>query len=536
MKRRLLAVHRGLLAAILLVLLVGLTATPALPAEPKHGGVLEYWNRTDPPGFDLHRWTSHTPFFAHPVFNTLVRFDATKKGFLTENIIGDLAERWEVSPDGKTYTFFLHQNVTWHDGQPFTAADVAYSFEKMLDPKRSVIAGRFPGFGELEIVDDYTVKVHMKAPQASFLPILAQGYAVMQPKHKAGTNGKSVDFLKVGTGPFMFKESVAGVSYTYVRNPNYFKPGLPYLDGLKIYIIRDRPAQRAAFVAHRVNMTNPSIGMPTESIYNQHRRRVPNGKYSIQDFQMVRLLWFNLKEDKPWNDVRVRRAINLALDREQLVIAGVGNKAWGRIGGVLPPGNPYALPADEMATIQWWDRPYEERLTEARRLMKEAGYENGFKVRLVARTIGLYKRILSQAADLMRNINIDVALDLPETARAMEMREKGDFDMYFEVMYANIGDPDEIRGYHITGGPENWTGYSNPKLDELFTKQSQAATLAERQTYTHEIERILAKDAPVIPTFFIRYGVGQHPEVQNWIPPDTPYTTHLQMEQVWLDK
>jgi ABC-type transport system substrate-binding protein len=107
MKRRLLAVYRGLLATILLVLLVGLTATPALTAEPKHGGVLEYWNRTDPPGFDLHRWTSHTPFFAHPVFSTLVRFDATKKGFLTENIIGDLAERWEVSPDGKTYTFFL---------------------------------------------------------------------------------------------------------------------------------------------------------------------------------------------------------------------------------------------------------------------------------------------------------------------------------------------------------------------------------------------------------------------------------------------
>ena len=84
----------------------------------------------------------------------------------------------------------------------------------------------------------------MQAPQASFIPILAQGYAVMQPKHKVGVNGKSVDFLKVGTGPYMFKESVAGVSYTYVKNANYFKPGLPYLDGVKIYIVRDRPAQR----------------------------------------------------------------------------------------------------------------------------------------------------------------------------------------------------------------------------------------------------------------------------------------------------
>ncbi|PON18015.1 hypothetical protein C2W62_10125 [Candidatus Entotheonella serta] len=536
MTRRLYLVFSGFkVVAVLLLLLYGLMLAPSVLAQ-KPGGVLEYWNRTDPPGYDLHRWTSHTPFFAHPVFNTLVRYDATKKGFVDENIIGDLAERWEVSPDGKLYTFYLHKNVTWHDGTPFTAADVAYSFEKILDPKRSVIAGRFPGFGRLEVVDNHTVKVHMEAPQASFLPILAQGYAVMQPKHKAGSDGKKVDFLRVGTGPFMFKEFVSGVSYSYVKNPNYFKPNLPYLDGLNIYIIRDRPAQRAAFVAHRVNMTNPSIGMPTDAIYKQHQKRVPNGNYSIQDFQMVRLLWFNLKADKPWKDARVRRAINLALDREELVIAGVGNTEWGRIGGVFPPESPYALPSEDMAQLQWWDRSRDERMAEAKRLMKEAGFENGFKVRLVARTIPLYKRVLSQAADLMRQIGIEVALDLPETAQAMSMREKGNFDIYFEVMYANIGDPDEIRGNYVMDGPENWTGYSNPDLDELFAKQSRATNLAERQQFTHEIERIIARDAPVIPTFFIRYGVGQHPEVKNWTPPDTPYTTHLQMEQVWLDK
>lgn len=542
MNRRLSLVFRILTTAALLLAVCRPMATPAYaaeatPARPgKPGGLLEYWNRTDPPGFDLHRWTSHTPFFAHPVFNTLVRYDATKKGFPAEHIIGDLAERWEVSPDGKTYTFFLHKNVQWHDGEPFTAADVAYSFEKMLDPKRSVLVGRFPGFGELAIVDKHTVKVHMKAPQASLIPILAQGYAVMLPKHKAGTDGKSVDFLKVGTGPFMFKDSVSGVSYAYVKNPKYFKPGLPYLDGLKIHIIRDLPPQRAAFVAHRVNMTNPTLGMPTKSVYEQHQKGVPNATYSIQDFPLVRLLWFNLKGNKPWNDVRVRRAINLALDRQQLVIAGAGDLSWGRIGGMFPPDSPYALPAGEMASIQWWNRSPAERLAEAKRLMQEAGYAQGFKVRLVARTLALYKRILSQAADLMRQINIDVTLELPETARAMEQREKGDFDMYFEVMYANIGDPDEIRAYHETGGAENWTGYSNPKLDELLLKQSRAATLAERQKYTHEIERILARDAPAIPTFFARYGVGQHPEVKNWTPPNTPYAAHLQMEQVWLEK
>ncbi|MBI3329641.1 MAG: hypothetical protein HYZ81_23415, partial [Nitrospinae bacterium] len=248
------------------------------------------------------------------------------------------------------------------------------------------------------------------APQASFIPILAQGYAVIQPKHKAGTDGKSVDFLKAGTGPYLFKESVSGVSYTYVKNPKYFKVGLPYLDGLIIHIIRERPPQRAAFVAHRVHLNNPSLGMDTKASYEEHQQGVPNATYSIQDFPLVRLLWFNLKGDKPWKDVRVRRAINLALDREHLVLAGVGDLAWGRVGGMFPPGSPYALPAGELAKIQWWDRSHEERVAEARRLMKEAGYEKGFKVRLVARTLALYKRILSQTADLMRQINIAVTL------------------------------------------------------------------------------------------------------------------------------
>ncbi len=169
MTRRLCSVFSGLRAAALL-LLVWLLMLPSAVLAQKQGGVLEYWNRTDPPGFDLHRWTSHTPFFAHPVFNTLVRYDATKKGFLDTNIIGDLAERWEVSSDGKLYTFYLHKNVTWHDGTPFTAADVAYSFEKMLDPKRSVIAGRFPGFSRLEVVDDHTSKRIWRPRKRRFSP------------------------------------------------------------------------------------------------------------------------------------------------------------------------------------------------------------------------------------------------------------------------------------------------------------------------------------------------------------------------------
>jgi peptide/nickel transport system substrate-binding protein len=328
------------------------------------------------------------------------------------------------------------------------------------------------------------------------------------------------------------------VSYTYEKNPNYFKKGLPYLDGIILHVIRDRPAQMAAFVAGRVDMTNPSLGMPTKSIYDDHMSKAPTADYQILEHTLVRLLWFNLNEpDNPWNDVKVRQAISLVLEREQLILAAVGDLGWGRMGGFMVPESPYGLPPDELAKAQMWDKPYEERVAEAQRLMKEAGYENGFEMRLMARTLTIYKRILTQVADLLlQHLNIETTIDLPETARAQEMRSARDFDMYLEVMYSNIFDPDEIMGYWVTGGSENWTGYSNPRIDELFKKQSEASTLAERVEATQEIEQILLEDAPAIPTFFLQYGIGVYPQVKNYVPARTVYSVHLQMEQVWLEE
>ena len=514
-------------------------ATPAPTATPlpgKYGGVIEYWNRTDPPGFDLHRWGSHTPFFANPVFSTLVRFDPAKREFVPDNIIADLAASWEVSRDGLTYTFFLQEGVTWHDGQPFTAADVVYTFEKMTDSERSVIASRFPAFDRAEAVGSNTVKIHLNSPQASLLSMLAQGYAVIQAEHLADIDPKTPEFM-VGTGPFMLKEYVSGVSYTYEKNPNYFKKGLPYLDGIILHVIRDRPAQMAAFVAGRIDMTSPTLGMPTKSIYDDHVSKAPNGNFQILSHPLVRMLWFNLNGDNPWNDVKVRRAMNLVLEREQITLAAVGDLGWGRIAGLMPPESPYALPQDELAKLLMWDKPYEERVAEAKRLMAEAGYADGFEMRLLARNLSIYKRILTQVSDLLQqHLSIKTTIDLPETARAMELRSARDYDMYLEVMYSNIFDPDEIMSYWVTGGSENWTGYSNPKIDELFTKQSEAGTMAQRTEFTHEIERILAKDSPALSTFFLQYGIGVYPQVKNYVPANTVYSVHLQMEQVWLER
>ena len=197
--------------------------------------------------------------FGELVFSNLVYFDPTKIDPDPKNLVGDLAEKWEISPDGKTYTFFIHPGIKWHDGKPFTADDVIYNLDKLSDPKRSLQAAVFPAYQKAEKVNDLTVKVTLSRPQPSFLANLAGGYSVFVAP-QAGDKFQSSDFL-IGTGPFKFKSATSGVSLSFVKNPDYFKKGLPYLDGVNYYIIADRSAQTDALITKRIDMTNALSGI-----------------------------------------------------------------------------------------------------------------------------------------------------------------------------------------------------------------------------------------------------------------------------------
>lgn len=209
----------------------------------------------------------------YPVFNNLVQFDTQKAGLDPRNIVPGLAERWEASADGKTWTFFLYRGVKWHDDKPFTADDVVYNMAKMADAKRSGVVSSFPNFDRSEKVDDYTVKVYLKAPSPDFLVQLAGPYTMILPPQKANVDWRTTDYL-VGTGPFMYKSSVGGVSYQLVRNPNYHKKDasgnrLPYLDGVNYLVINDRSAQIDALLTNRVDMTQPSTGISSQELLDR---------------------------------------------------------------------------------------------------------------------------------------------------------------------------------------------------------------------------------------------------------------------------
>ena len=218
--------------------------------------------RTDAPHFDPH-YNRGWLFFPNTaaVFNNLIRFSPTNP----EEIIPELAERWEFSPDKKSVTFYLRQGVKWHDGKPFTAADVKFSLERMADTKRSLeVSGALKKvIGSIDILYQDTVKVNLKVTSASFMSILASGAGVMQAQHIADNYEVNDTRRLVGTGPFKFKEYIPGVSFEVAKNPDYWDTGKPYLDGVICYVVIAEEAQIAAIVGKRVDMTHTFLGVRT---------------------------------------------------------------------------------------------------------------------------------------------------------------------------------------------------------------------------------------------------------------------------------
>ncbi|MFC2032269.1 ABC transporter substrate-binding protein, partial [Chloroflexota bacterium] len=501
---------------------------------------LHYWSKTYPRGFDLHTRATYAPFVALPIFNNLVSFDPKMSELRPENIIGDLAEHWEISPDGKTYTFYLVKNAKWHDGKPFTAADVVYSIEKIVDPdpKRSRIYNSFPSFRNIEKVDDYTVDIHLKYPAASLLTQLAGPYAIIQPKHLAGTDGNTTDFL-VGTGPFMFKNYTAPVVFELVRNPNYFKKGLPFLDGIKITFVSDVSTQVDVLVTNRVDMSSPSLAYKQKEQVDRITAEAPGVKIQYLYFPYCYAFWVNMNFP-PFQDIRVRRALSLMIDPTEMTLAGYGATEFGLTGRAYFP-DPWKMDKSESYKIMRWDKSFEERVTEAKKLMAEAGYSNGFKdkVRIITTYNPDFERMIATFADhALKYLNVETDIITTDVTKTRQLRDTGQFDLILTMAYSLTGDLDEYAGSFVTGGEGNFGDYSNPILDRLFEEESWTTDLPRRIEIGHEIERIILTELPILPTgVTFTYVIASHPHVRDLTPGFSGYSqAHLRMEYVWLDK
>src|SRR6476620_3795084 len=304
---------QALAAAALLLLPAYHTASAA---EPKQGGILRVYHRDSPGSASIHEgatFSINVPFM--PVFNNLVMFDQSKPENSTDTLVPDLAESWAWGDGGQKLTFKLKQGVKWHDGKPFTSADVKCTFDMLMgkseqkfrqNPRKSW----YDQVNEVTTNGDFEASFNLKRPQPALLSLLASGYTPVYPCHVSAADMRT---KPIGTGPFKFVEFKANESIKLVRNPDYFKKGLPHLDGIEFTIITNRSTAILGFVAGKFDMTFPThISIP---LLREVKTQSPNAICVVEPTNVSTNIIVN-SSAPPFDNLDVRRAMALALDRK----------------------------------------------------------------------------------------------------------------------------------------------------------------------------------------------------------------------------
>jgi peptide/nickel transport system substrate-binding protein len=525
-------VGRWGLTGLLVILGLMLAAHEGVVAaeSPDRGGTVIWAVHETMPHFDIHVDGSY--ILAQPVgplYNSLLTFDL----YDNEKIVGDLAERWEMAPDGKQITFALRKGVTFHDGSDFTCADAKYSVEKLADPKRSaptLVAMMGNIFVSATCHDDFTLTIALNQPSAAILALLADSHTVMM---KAGiaeqVDRKDPKFL-VGTGPFKYKSHTPGVDFRAERNPTYWKPGVPHIDGYQALVMADLTRIFASFRARQLTMTGIGrhLEKPEADVLN---RDFPDAVVAIGP----RAGWdsFVMHHGKPpFNDPRVRKAVALATDREKMI--EIGAEGWGVLGGYIGPHTPYGLPPEELKRYPQFGDDMATRQAEAKRLLAEAGYARGLDVELVLRRGPLYERGALSRQDDLKKVGININITLLDTAGFRERTQKGDFQAYTVLSAVPIDEPDLYYARLVCDSASNLGKYCNPEFDKLFQEQSQTFDLQKRAEITRRMERLLLHDVPDDRGFYWKSAMAYWNRVKHW-PPILGTTVYNfgKFEQVW---
>lgn len=419
-------------------------------------------------------------------------FDGLLQLNYNSEVIPGLAESWDVSDDGLTYTFHLAEGVKWHDGEPFTAEDVQYTYQRIMD-ESGFIGGTLTNAVEsMECPDDTTFVMTLKAPDATLLGTLAWYENAIIPKHiyeqeEDWLSCEAATGAPIGTGAFKFVEYKKGVSITLEKNEEYFK-GAPEIDRLIFMIVPDSDTAVQAFYNGEIDLLR---GVPNSEVPAMQQN--PDIKMGVMTaarrFQMI----CNMTNEtmQKWE---VRKAISLGIDRDEISLKGTGGLQAPAY-GFYPPFLDWAYNAD--ADIG------ERDIEKAQELLEQAGYSkdaNGMylSISLDVFTGGTYADCAKVIQANLKEVGIDVKINVMEMAAWSEKIESGNYDLAMLAGYQGP-DPDAIGKRIGTGAVMNWAFYSNERVDELLKLGRTLVTNEERGACYKEIQAILAEDLPIIP-------------------------------------
>jgi peptide/nickel transport system substrate-binding protein len=513
---------------------LGLLASPTLAQAPKKGGELKFAVVAEPPTTDCHSTTTFA--MIHPVapqYSTLLEFVGPHDKLETK---GDLAESWEMSKDGLTFTFKLRKGVKFHDGSDFTSADVKASYERIVNPPQGVVSTRkavHQAIGSIETPDPHTVVFKLKYVDASMLLHFASPYNCIYSAAKLAKDPTYPSKEVMGTGAFQFVENVKGSHWKAKKFEGYYRKDQVHINGYTAYFVKS---------------ANVVPGMQGGQFDAEFRGRTPKerdqlvqamgDKVVVKEGPWITNIQLALNtERKPFDDIRVRRAITLGLDRWG------GGESLGKISlikgvsGVFRPGAPWSLPVAELEKMPGFWRDINKSRDEARRLLKEAGVTN-LKINLLNRQLGEpFTPAGIYFVDQMKRIGIEVDHKILETKLYFDAQDKGDFDVVVTNVSDFIDDPNAqfntLLSLKKSGAP--YSRHNDKKVDDLYDKQSATVDAKERLKLVNELERYLLEQAYSVPLLWYQRIVVNHRKVKGWELQPSHFTGQ-KLVGIWLDE
>jgi peptide/nickel transport system substrate-binding protein len=519
---------------------LALAATLALPGvaaaqeTPRRGGKVTINVHADAPNFDP---LASTEFGVHSrlglAMNRLVEWktgpDISYGEFVPKPA---LAESWDIAPDGLTYTFHLRQGVVWQDippvsGRPFVAADVLATYKAIQEG--GVQKGLLSAVDSITAPDDHTIVFKLKRPNVVLLQNLAHQNMWILPAEafKDGYDRKSV---VIGTGPWILKENEAGVATRYVRNPTYFGKSesgqqLPYLDEVEILPIKDLNARIMAFRSGQIDIWFGPLNLGQ---MEEVKKAVPDIK-DVRTVANTQSEFYLNPTFKPFSDLRVRQAVNLAIDR-----LGLGDvvRGGGAIGGVVGPAlASQTLP--EAERIKLYGTPDQAK---AKALLAEAGYPDGFSFEMTVLNYG--EEFVREAEWIQQDlaaIGVTAEIKMVDTVAGQALGKAGDFQGMF-LMMSPFAEADEyFTTHYLKEGNRNYTHVDDPALAGMIREQEGIVDTAARKAKIFEIQHyIYDKIQDPLP---IWAAVLLHPaqgRVEGWHPMLTQGFPSL--PEVWVTK
>jgi peptide/nickel transport system substrate-binding protein len=481
------------------------TPSPVRPdPAAKRGGTLRYAVHNAPAHFDVHQSGTVANIGPQsPMYDTLLR-RSPKDG---QTIIPDLAWKYDISPDGKRYTFHLRKGVKFHDGADFTADDVKATYDRIAHPPKGVVIPRTPLFatvGDIVVLDPHKVEFRLTEarPKAYMLGAFASGWNIIVRKKTLDDNQGNLRQVMnyPGTGPFRHVSRRDKEIWIQERNPDYWNKGLPLVDKLEIYhFLPFTPELGASFLSGRVDYARL-----LDPVTWRKAKEMPGVTAANFNQSVIQAFWMNMEKNKALADKRVRRAIHLAMDRPTLIEV-VKDAAPMQVGGFVYPFHEMSTPRADLEKKLGYQKDIKPAVQEARRLMKEAGYGNGLKnLDFCVRDIPTFKLwAVAVQAMLKEHINIECNLRVVQTSVWFDEAQAGNFDLAISAIVSTLMDPSDIfSAWYGKGGPQNYSRWTNPAFHDLAAQVDRELDDNRRKSLVRKAEEILEDDPPLIPVAY----------------------------------